>query len=84
MATEPLVSVVIPAYRARVILSAAARRPLAPACAFWQAIIASDDGIGPLAVQVRAGVRNTMAENALSPWVQAELARLLEEPPGAA
>ena len=84
MATEPLVSVIIPEHRANVILSAAARGPLARACPCWQVIVASDDGIDYLAVLARAGVRNTMAENWLPPRVEAERARLLEEPPRAA
>jgi glycosyltransferase involved in cell wall biosynthesis len=44
MATQPLVSVLIPAHRAKTISSAAARSPLVQACPCWQAIIAQDDG----------------------------------------
>jgi glycosyltransferase involved in cell wall biosynthesis len=84
MATEPLVSVIMPAYRAKAISSAAARSPLAQACAYWQAIIVSDDGGDDLAVLARAGIRDTMTEKGWVPWVKAELARLLEEPSRAA
>jgi hypothetical protein len=80
MATEPLVSVIMPADRAKTISSAAARSPLGQGRPCWQAIIASD-GFDDLAVLARAGVRNTIAENGLPPW---ERARLVEEPPGAA
>jgi hypothetical protein len=83
MATEPLVSVITPAYRAKTISSAAAPSLLGPGRPCRQAIVAADDDIDPLAVLARAGVRNMMAENELSPWVEVELARLLEEPPRA-
>jgi hypothetical protein len=82
MATEPLVSVIMPAYRAKTISFAAAPSPLAQGRPCWQ--VASDDGIDDLAVLTHAGVRNTMAENGRPPRVEAELARLLEEPPRAA
>jgi hypothetical protein len=82
MATEPLVSVIMPAYRAKTISSAAARSPLGQGHPCWQAIIASHDGVDDLAMLARPGVRNSMAENGLPPWVEAE--RLVEEPPGAA
>jgi cellulose synthase/poly-beta-1,6-N-acetylglucosamine synthase-like glycosyltransferase len=42
MSTEPLVSVMIPAYRAEATLPAAVRSLLAQTCPSWQAIIASD------------------------------------------
>jgi succinoglycan biosynthesis protein ExoO len=58
MSTEPLVSVIIPAYRAEATLPAAIHSLLAQTCPSWQAIIASDDGVDYLAVLARAGIRD--------------------------
>ena len=58
MSTEPLVSVIIPAYRAEATLPAAVRSLLAQTCPSWQAIIASDDGVDYLAVLARAGIHD--------------------------
>jgi succinoglycan biosynthesis protein ExoO len=58
MPTEPLVSVIIPAYRAEATLPAAIRSLLAQTYPSWQAIVAWDDGIDYLAVLERAGIRD--------------------------
>jgi hypothetical protein len=51
-------------------------------------VLAGDHCLGRrldvLAVLARAGSRNTMAENELPPWIEAERARRVEEPSGAA
>jgi glycosyltransferase involved in cell wall biosynthesis len=56
MSEQPVVSVIIPAYRAEVTLPAAVRSLVAQTCPWWQAIVASDDGVDYLAVLERAGI----------------------------
>ena len=62
MASEPLISVLIPAYRAEATLPGAVRSLLAQTCTSWQAIVASDDGVDYLAVLERAGLRDGRLE----------------------
>ena len=56
MSDPPLVSVIVPAYRAETTLPGAVRSVLAQTCSSWQAIIASDDGFDYLVVLQRAGI----------------------------
>jgi glycosyltransferase involved in cell wall biosynthesis len=58
MSIEPLVSVIIPAYRAEATLPAAVRSLLGQTWPSWQAIVASDDGLDYLAVLARVGIRD--------------------------
>jgi glycosyltransferase involved in cell wall biosynthesis len=58
MPTEPLVSVIIPAYRAEATLPTAIRSLLAQTYPSWQAIVVSDDGVDYLAVLARAEIRD--------------------------
>jgi succinoglycan biosynthesis protein ExoO len=56
MSDQPVVSVIIPAYRAEATLPGAVRSLLAQTHPWWQAIVASDDGVDYLAVLERAGI----------------------------
>jgi succinoglycan biosynthesis protein ExoO len=56
MSEQPLISVIIPAYRAEAILPGAVRSLVAQTYPRWQAIVASDDGVDYLAVLERAGI----------------------------
>jgi glycosyltransferase involved in cell wall biosynthesis len=56
MADRPVVSVIIPAYRAEATLPGAVRSLVAQTYPRWQAIVASDDGLDYLAVLERAGI----------------------------
>jgi succinoglycan biosynthesis protein ExoO len=56
MTTRPLVSVIIPAFRAEATLPHAARSLLAQSYPRWEAIVASDDGVDYLALLDAAGV----------------------------
>jgi glycosyltransferase involved in cell wall biosynthesis len=56
MTDRPLVSVIIPAYRAEATLLGAVRSLRAQVYPSWEAIVASDDGIDYLAVLAHAGI----------------------------
>jgi succinoglycan biosynthesis protein ExoO len=56
MSDQPVVSVIIPAYRAEATMPGAVRSLLGQTCPSWQAIVASDDGVDYLAVLERAGI----------------------------
>lgn len=56
MSTRPLVSVIIPAFRAEATLPGAARSLLAQTYSRWEAIVASDDGVDYLALLGGAGI----------------------------
>lgn len=58
MSDQPIVSVIIPAYRAEATVPGALRSLVAQTYPRWQAIIASDDGVDYLAVLDRAGIRD--------------------------
>jgi glycosyltransferase involved in cell wall biosynthesis len=58
MFTRPLVSVIIPAFRAKATLPGAIASLLAQTWPSWEATIASDDGVDYLAVLERAGIRD--------------------------
>ena len=58
MSNEPLVSVIIPAFRAEATLPGAIRSLLAQTWASWEAIVASDDRMDYLALLADRGVRD--------------------------
>jgi succinoglycan biosynthesis protein ExoO len=58
MSTRPLVSVIIPAFRAGATLPDTARSLLAQSYPRWEAIVASDDGVDYLALLGAAGIRD--------------------------
>jgi glycosyltransferase involved in cell wall biosynthesis len=58
MSTQPLVSVIIPAFRAEATLPGAIRSLLAQTWRSWQAIVASDDGVDYLGLLADRGVRD--------------------------
>jgi succinoglycan biosynthesis protein ExoO len=58
MSMRPLVSVIIPAFRAEATLPDAARSLLAQSYTRWEAIVASDDGVDYLTLLHAAGVRD--------------------------
>jgi glycosyltransferase involved in cell wall biosynthesis len=58
MSNEPLVSVIIPAFRAEATLPGAIRSLLAQTWTSWEAIVASDDRIDYLALLADRGVRD--------------------------
>lgn len=58
MSDAPLVSVIVPAYRAAPTISRAVRSLLAQTLADWQAIVISDDGVDYCAVLAAAGIKD--------------------------
>jgi glycosyltransferase involved in cell wall biosynthesis len=56
MSTEPLVSAIVPAFRAEATLQGAARSLLGQTYSRWEAIIASDDGVDYLGLLGDAGI----------------------------
>jgi succinoglycan biosynthesis protein ExoO len=58
MATRPLISVIIPAFRAEATLPGAIGSLLAQTCPSWEAIVASDDGVDYLAALDRQEIRD--------------------------
>jgi glycosyltransferase involved in cell wall biosynthesis len=58
MSSRPLVSVIIPAFRAEATLPGAIRSLLAQTYPSWEAVVASDDGLDYLALLERQGIRD--------------------------
>jgi succinoglycan biosynthesis protein ExoO len=87
MSTKPLVSAIIPAFRAEATLPGAARSLLAQTYSRWEAILASDDGVDYLALLGRCASLEAFLDltaNGRASWVQDELARLRGDPARAA